>query len=76
MIADVGAHLAAEHPVGPAGVDQDDRQQEQRADQQEGLRAAATTAASHSVIVVRHDHRPQADREAEIGHREQARSRR
>ena len=42
MIADVGAHLAAEHPIGPARVDQDDRQQEQRADQQEGLRARAT----------------------------------
>ena len=39
VIADIGAHLAAKHPVRPARVDQDHRQQEQRADQQERLRA-------------------------------------
>ena len=48
MIADVAAHLAAEHPIGPGRVHQDDRQQEQRADQQEGLRAS-DEAACHSV---------------------------
>ncbi len=39
VIADIRAHLAAEHPVGPAGVHEDDRQQKQSADREEGLGA-------------------------------------
>ncbi len=38
VISDVGRDLAAEHVIRPAGVHDDDRQQEQRADQQEHLR--------------------------------------
>ena len=38
VIPQVAADLAAKHPVGPAGVHEDDRQQEQRAHQQKGLR--------------------------------------
>lgn len=37
VVADVAAHLAAEHPIGPSRVHEDDRQQEQRADEKEGL---------------------------------------
>jgi hypothetical protein len=37
MITGNAAGLAAKHPVGPSGVHQDDRQQEQRADQKKGL---------------------------------------
>ena len=36
-IAEVAAHLAAKDPVGPAGVHEDDWQQEQRAHEQESL---------------------------------------
>jgi hypothetical protein len=32
MIADIGRHLTAEYPVGPGRVDQNDRQQNERAD--------------------------------------------
>ncbi len=39
VIADLGPHLAAEHPVGPRGVHQNHRQQEQRPDQEKRLRA-------------------------------------
>ena len=38
VIAGVGPDLAAKHVIRPARVNDDDRQQEQRADQQEGLR--------------------------------------
>jgi hypothetical protein len=39
VIAYLCTHLAAEHPIGPRRVHQDDREQEQRPDQQESLRA-------------------------------------
>src|SRR4030095_6336475 len=38
VIADIGADLAAEHPIRPPRVHQDDRDQKQRAHQQKGLR--------------------------------------
>ena len=71
MIPHVGAHLAAEHPVGPRRVHQDDRQQEQRADQEERLRALGGRGLPERVVE-RHDHRPQADGDADEGHEEQA----
>jgi len=39
MIPDVRARLAAKHPIGPSGISENDGQEEQRAHQQEGLRA-------------------------------------
>jgi hypothetical protein len=38
MITCVGPDLAAEYPIRPGGVAEDDRQQKQRAEDQEGLR--------------------------------------
>src|SRR5580704_2721152 len=71
MIADVGAHLAAEHPIRPRRVGQDDRQQEQRADQEELLRARRGRGLVEREMS-RHDHGPQADGDADVRHYEQS----
>src|SRR5882672_7419635 len=63
MIADVGTHLAAKHPIRPRCVDQNHRQQEERADQQEGLGALRCGGLIEREMP-RHDHRPQADGDA------------
>jgi hypothetical protein len=39
VISDVGAHLAAKYPIRPTRIEQDHRQENERAHQQEGLRA-------------------------------------
>src|SRR5579883_1657555 len=70
MIADIGAHLAAEHPIGPARVHEDDRQEEERADQEKGLGVRRGGGLPQGEPI-RYDHRPQADADAEIGHEEE-----
>ena len=65
------AHLAAEHPVRPAGVGEDDREQHHRADQHEAqarLRRRRLLDAQRT----RHHVREHADAQAEKGQREQA----
>lgn len=55
-VSGVGTHFAAEYPVGPGGVHKDDRQQEQRTDQQEGLRPGQGRRLPQGQLI-RHDHR-------------------
>jgi hypothetical protein len=45
MIPDIAAHLAEENPIGPGSVYQDNPQEEQRANQQKGLRRLALNRA-------------------------------
>src|SRR5690606_36204318 len=66
VVTQIRPDLAAEQPVGPASVHQDHRQQEHRPDGQEGLRALRGSCFPQGVSM-RHDHRPQADADADIG---------
>src|SRR5215469_10730637 len=61
VISGVGAHLAPEHPIRPAGIDQDHRQQEQGAHAQEYLGVGRRCRLPQR-IMMRHDHGEQADR--------------
>src|SRR5580698_4485906 len=57
MIADIGTHLAAKHPIRPGSIGQDHGQQEQRADQEELLGARRGRGLVEREMS-RHDHRP------------------
>src|SRR5579862_388885 len=70
VITKFTAHFAAEDPIRPGGVHQDDRQEKQRADQEKRLRAWRRGRLPQRVMIG-HDHRPQADANAEERHHKQ-----
>src|SRR5579863_823538 len=70
VITDVAAQLAAEHPIRPAGIHEDDWQQRHRANEEEGL-CAWWRGGLPDRVVTRYDHRPQTDRNTKIRHQEQ-----
>src|SRR5579872_3305788 len=71
MIAHVAADLAPKHPVGPAGVEQDDGQQDERADQQKRLGALRRLRLPKRDRG-RNDQRPKADADAQVRDQEEA----
>src|SRR5215211_1080035 len=70
VVARPSTNLAAEDPIGPRRIPNDDRQEEQRADEEKGLRAGCGGRIPET-DGMRDDVWPQADREADIAHREQ-----
>ena len=71
MIGDIPTDFAAKDPIRPARVHQDDRQQEQRADQQERLRPRRGGGVPQR-DAWRNDAGKQADRETDLTHCEQS----
>ena len=65
VIADIGSNLAAKHPIGPARVHQDHRQQHKCADKKEGLGALGGRRFPQREMVG-NDHREEADRDPDI----------
>src|SRR4051794_38922366 len=70
MIAALGSHLAAEHPIGPGGVTENEWYQNGHADQHEDLTVLRRRRLPDG-DALRHDIRPHADAEPRIGQREQ-----
>src|SRR5260221_12786386 len=70
VIADIGTNLSAEDPIRPTRINKDDRQQEERANHKECLRAWRRRGLPKRVVV-RDDQGPQTDRDACVGHSEQ-----
>src|SRR5262245_24171145 len=71
VVADVAVHLAAEYPIRPSRVHQDHRQQHESADQPE-RRSALGGRRLPQREMVRHDHRIEADGDADVGENEEA----
>src|SRR6056297_2405409 len=64
------SHLASEDPVGPGGVSQYDRDQEQESDQQEQLAARIRRGIPERVVGWNRI-RPHTDQHADVEHRKQ-----
>ena len=71
MIADVGSHLAAKHPIGPARIHQDYRQEYERSNKQECLRPIGGSCLPKRKMG-RYDQRVKADGNSEIGKSKEA----
>src|ERR1700704_6244187 len=70
MIAAFGPYLAAEYPIGPRGITENERDKNGNANQHEEL-AALGRCRLPDGDALRHDIGPHADAEASIGQREQ-----
>src|SRR5258706_12532254 len=71
MITALGPYLAAEYPIGPRGIAENERYQHGNAEQHEEL-AVPWRCRLPDGDALRHDIGPHADAEAGIGQREQS----